>query len=53
MKDVITLQGRELTPGDVEYIRQMLTEDPTWSRRKLSIARIRYKLTGISTFNTT
>jgi len=38
MKDVIALQGRELTPGDVEYIRRLLTENPTWSRRKLSIA---------------
>ncbi len=38
MKDVITLQGRELTPGDVAYIRRLLTENPAWSRRKLSIA---------------
>ena len=38
MNDVITLQGRELTPSDVEYIRRLLTENPTWSRRKLSIA---------------
>ncbi|MCZ6802961.1 MAG: hypothetical protein O7D86_03250 [Proteobacteria bacterium] len=37
MNDVITLQGRELAPGDVAYIRDLLTENPTWSRRKLSI----------------
>lgn len=38
MNGVITLQGRELTPGDVAYIRDLLTENPSWSRRKLSIA---------------
>lgn len=38
MKETISLQGRELTPADVDFVRQLITENPNWSRRQLSIA---------------
>lgn len=38
MSESITLQGRQLTPGDIECVRQLIAEHPGWSRRRLSIA---------------
>ena len=38
MNNTITLQGRELTANDIDFIRQLLAGNPTWSRWKLSIA---------------
>ena len=38
MNQVVTLQGRELTCTDIEFIRQLIAENPGWSRRQLSIA---------------
>lgn len=31
------LQGRELTAKDIEFIRQLIANNPTWSRRRISI----------------
>ena len=38
MNDVMTLQGRQLTRADIDFVRQLITEHPAWSRRQLSIA---------------
>lgn len=38
MNQVVTLQGRELTRADIDFVRQLITENPAWSRRQLSIA---------------
>ena len=38
MNHVLTLQGRELTCADVNFIRELIAENPAWSRRQLSIA---------------
>ena len=38
MNEAIKLQGRELNADDIDFIRQLLAGNPTWSRRKLSIA---------------
>jgi len=32
----LTLQGREVGPADLDLIRQLITDHPTWSRRRLS-----------------
>ncbi len=34
---IIKLQGRTLTPDDIDYIRQLIANNPSWHRRKLSI----------------
>ena len=38
MNPVVTLQGRELTRADIDFVRQLIAEHPAWSRRQLSIA---------------
>jgi hypothetical protein len=38
MKEALIVQGRELEAADIERIRQILVENPTWSRRRLSEA---------------
>ena len=38
MSETITLQGRELAVADIHYIQQMIISNPSWSRRRLSIA---------------
>jgi hypothetical protein len=38
MKERRMVQGRELAWGDIERIRQLAVENPTWSRRRLSQA---------------
>ena len=38
MDEVVALQGRELTPADIQYVRNLIADHPSWSRRKLSIA---------------
>jgi len=38
MNDVMMLQGRQLTPADIDFVRQLITGHPKWSRRQLSIA---------------
>ena len=37
MNPVVTLQGRELTCADIDLVRQLIAENPGWSRRRLSI----------------
>lgn len=37
MNQVVTLQGRELTCADINFIRQLIAQNPKWSRRRLSI----------------
>lgn len=36
MKDTIRLQGRDLSPANIEYIRELIRANPSDSRRKLS-----------------
>jgi len=36
MKEIIYLQGRELLPADITTIRELIANNPSWSRRKLS-----------------
>ncbi len=38
MNKTIKLQGRELTAQDIDFIRQLIADNPTWHRRKLSVA---------------
>ncbi|MFT5390044.1 MAG: hypothetical protein ACI8PT_000225 [Gammaproteobacteria bacterium] len=38
MSETILVQGRELTPGDIDAIRGLIAAHPKWSRRALSIA---------------
>lgn len=38
MADAVTLQGRQLTRADIDFVRQLITGHPAWSRRQLSIA---------------
>lgn len=38
MKETRIVQGRKLETADIERIRQLLVENPTWSRRRLSQA---------------
>lgn len=38
MKDIVKLQGRELVASDIDFIRQLISTRPGWSRRRLSIA---------------
>ena len=37
MKETLRLQGRELTPVDIEFIRRLISDHPDWHRRRLSI----------------
>jgi hypothetical protein len=37
MKDIVKLQGRELVTSDIDFIRQLISTHPGWSRRRLSI----------------
>lgn len=38
MDNTIKLQGRELSTCDIDFIRQLIADNPTWHRRKLSVA---------------
>lgn len=38
MQTPVTVQGRELTHADIDFVRGLITEHPAWSRRRLSIA---------------
>jgi len=37
MHEIIIVQGRELRPDHLEFIRQLLSDNPSWSRRRLSL----------------
>lgn len=37
MREIITLQGRQLAPTDIEFVRRLIADHPDWSRRRLSI----------------
>jgi len=36
MSRVVTIQGRELTPADIEAIRRLIADNPDWHRTRLS-----------------
>jgi hypothetical protein len=38
MKETLIVQGRKLEAADIERLRQLVRENPTWSRRRLSQA---------------
>ncbi len=38
MNNILILQGRELAAHDIDFIRTLISDNPTWSRRKLSVA---------------
>jgi hypothetical protein len=38
MQAPVTIQGRELTHADIDFVREFIAEHPAWSRRRLSIA---------------
>jgi len=38
MNKTVKLQGRELTADDIDFVRQLIADNPSWHRRKLSIA---------------
>jgi len=38
MNKTIKLQGRELSTDDIDFIRLLIADNPTWHRRKLSVA---------------
>lgn len=38
MKDILKLQGRDLAACDINFVRQLISTHPGWSRRRLSIA---------------
>jgi hypothetical protein len=38
MCQTLSLQGRVLTRADIEFVRQLIDQQPTWSRRQLSMA---------------
>lgn len=38
MNDVMMLQGRQLSPADIDFVRQLIVGHPKWSRRQISIA---------------
>lgn len=38
MNSIIRLQGRDLDISDLTFIRQLITDNPTFSRRQLSVA---------------
>src|SRR5215207_1797866 len=35
---ILMVQGRAISPGEVEQVRQLISDNPAWSRRKLSQA---------------
>ncbi len=36
MEEKRIIQGREITPDDIEFIKQLLADYPTWNRSRLS-----------------
>lgn len=38
MNNILKLQGRELAAHDIDFILQLISDNPSWSRRKLSVA---------------
>lgn len=38
MNNTIKLQGRELSADDIDFVRQLIVDNPTWHRHKLSVA---------------
>jgi hypothetical protein len=38
MDNTIKLQGRLLSAADIDFIRQLIENNPSWHRRKLSVA---------------
>jgi len=36
MEKIIIIQGREVTPKDIEFIRKMIKANPSWGRSRLS-----------------
>ena len=36
MEDIMVRQGREITPEDIHLIQQLLADNPSWGRTKLS-----------------
>ena len=38
MDESWVLQGRIITSADIEYVRRLIEDNPSWSRRRLSIA---------------
>lgn len=38
MDKTIKLQGRQLSTTDIDFIRQLIADNPSWHRRKLSVA---------------
>lgn len=36
MKDIMVKQGRRITPGDIQLIKQLLADNPAWNRTRLS-----------------
>jgi len=36
MSETLVVQGRQLKPGDIVRIRELITGNPSWSRRRLS-----------------
>lgn len=36
MSRLISIQGRQLSPGDIKLIRQLIFDNPTWHRTRLS-----------------
>ena len=37
MNNIIHLQGRDLISHDIDFILQLISDNPNWSRRKLSV----------------
>lgn len=37
MDENIRLQGRDLSPSDIDFIRWLIDQNPDWSRRRISI----------------
>jgi len=36
MEKIIIIQGREVTPKDIEFIREIIKANPSWGRSRLS-----------------
>lgn len=36
MEETTVIQGRETTPQDIELVRRLIAENPSWSRKRLS-----------------
>jgi hypothetical protein len=37
MEIIATVQGRDLTRSDIEFVRKLIVQHPDWSRRRLSV----------------